>query len=328
MKHIHLIPADFEYFNFDDFINETNEFGVCWKNGGPNGFRAQAFNIGDEVYIYFHDSRNLTDKILLKATVSKTDCTDDFTENEDSNKFLYSEYNKRLLEDKKMMEVLSKERKREIEKYANDNIKGFYLNNFKAITKVDENKFIYKHGKKNDKDSGIMGVKINQTKLYLDKQKDIKYINLLNELENTKFNRKLSTLRENYNNDSCVVCSKNEIQKHTFLKPNNLYYYEIHHILEQCFKNKQDKYDWFDVNKYLVGEDKLNILIYNQYNEVRLCPYHHRLLHYGMLEDRKKILNKLVNQQYKNNLKEIVKSDADCEKILEYIYEQYNISYK
>ena len=36
MKHIHLIPADFEYFNFDDFINESDgdENGVCWKNGG------------------------------------------------------------------------------------------------------------------------------------------------------------------------------------------------------------------------------------------------------------------------------------------------------
>ena len=97
MKHIHLIPADFEYFNFDDFINESDgdENGVCWKNGGNNGFRAQAFNIGDEVYIYFHDSRNLTDRILLKATVSKTDFSDDKKQSKDINKFLYSEYNKK-----------------------------------------------------------------------------------------------------------------------------------------------------------------------------------------------------------------------------------------
>lgn len=331
MKHIHLIPADFEYFNFDDFINESDgdENGVCWKNGGNDGFRAQAFNIGDEVYIYFHDSRNLTDKILLKATVSKTDLSDDDNKQSiDSNKFLYSEYNKKLLKDKNLMKMLGKDRKKEIESFANSNIKGFYLNNFKAITKVDENKFIYKHGKKNDEDSGIMGVKINQTKLYLDKQDNIKYINLLNELNKTKFNRKLSTLRDDYNTDSCIICTKNELQKHSFLKPNNLYYYEIHHILQQSFKNKQDKYDWFDANKYLAGEEKINTLIYNQYNEVRLCPYHHRLLHYGMLEDRKRVLDKLVNRQYKDNLKAKVKNDRECEQILEYIYEQYNIDYK
>ena len=105
--------------------------------------------------------------------------------------------------------MLGKDRKNEIESFANSNIKGFYLNNFKAITKVDENKFIYKHGKKNDEDSGIMGVKINQTKLYLDKQDNIKYINLLNELNKTKFNRKLSILRDDYNTDSCIICTKN-----------------------------------------------------------------------------------------------------------------------
>ena len=157
---------------------------------------------------------------------------------------------------------------------------------------------------------------------------NIKYINLLNELNKTKFNRKLSTLRDDYNTDSCIICTKNELQKHSFLKPNNLYYYEIHHILQQSFKNKQDKYDWFDANKYLAGEEKINTLIYNQYNEVRLCPYHHRLLHYGMFEDRKRVLDKLVNQQYKDNLKAKVKNDRECEQILEYIYEQYNIDYK
>ena len=67
----------------------------------------------------------------------------------------------------------------------------------------------------------------------------------------------------------------------------------------------------------------LKPLLYNQY-----FPYHHRLLHYGMLEDRKRVLDKLVNQQYKDNLKAKVKNDRECEQILEYIYEQYNIDYK
>ena len=47
-----------------------------------------------------------------------------------------------------------------------------------------------------------------------------------------------------------------------------------------------------------------------------------------MLEDRKRVLDKLVNQQYKDNLKAKVKNDRECEQILEYIYEQYNIDYK
>ena len=47
-----------------------------------------------------------------------------------------------------------------------------------------------------------------------------------------------------------------------------------------------------------------------------------------MLEDRKRVLDKLVNQQYKDNLKAKVKNDRECEQILEYIYEQYNVDYK
>ena len=333
MKHKHLIPADFDYYNLDDFIkeNENSNYGVCWSNGGANGKKSQAFNIGDEVYIYFHDCRGLTDRILVRAEVCKSDCTDDGS-GEKSKKGLYSEYCKSLIEKEDEFVIRSVEEQERIKKDAISNIKGFYLNNFSAISEEYENDFKYIHKNeiidKNNQKAGIMGIRINQTKVYLDKHFNDEYTILKDALEKNKFKRKLKTLRDKYNNDSCLVCTNSEKGIHSFLKNNNLYYYEIHHILQQSLNNlvAKNKIDWFKKEKYI--KNKINILIYNDYNEVRLCPYHHNQLHYGKLEDRKKILDKLVNDNYKKRLKEEVKNEKDYEEILKYIYKQYGLNYQ
>jgi len=325
MEHFHLIPADFDYYNLDDLLDENKNNGVCWKN-----IQNQAFNIGDTVYIYFHDSKGLTDRILLRAKVLKSDSTDDNKYNENKDKYLYSEYCKRELQNKERLALRSEE---EIEEFKNDSklkIKGFYLHEFKAISKEKENDFIYIHGKKDDHNTGIMGVRISQTKIYLDKQEDEKYINLLNKLkEKNVFTRNVETLRDYYNKDSCILCTEKELDKHSFRKPNNLYYYEIHHILQQSFNkvinNGKDIPSWFK-KKYI--ENDINTLIYNNYNEVRLCPYHHNQLHYGKYEDRKEILDKLVNDNYKKELLNKVQNEKEVDEILEYIYKQYKVSYK
>lgn len=334
MKHKHLIPANFDDYNLDDFIkeNESNSFGVCWSNGGSGGVNAQAFNIGDEVYIYFHDARRLTDRILLRAEVCKSDCTDDNIENEDEGDFLYSKYCKRLLDNKEALSIISDEKQERIKQDAESNIKGFYLNNFNAISEKYENEFKYIHkneiiDEKNQK-PGIMGIRINQTKVYLDKQKNNKYVLLSDALVEDKFKREINTLRDKYNADSCIICTDSQKGMHSFLKPNNLYYYEIHHILQQNLNNiiTKKKLSWFKEDKYI--KNNINVLIYNDYNEVKLCPYHHNQLHYGKYEERKKMLDKLIDYNYKKRLKEQVKNNKDYEDILEYIYAQYGVSYK
>ncbi len=322
MKHIHLIPADFEYFNFDDFLNNSN--GVCWSNGGKNGYRAQSFNKGDIVYIYFHDSRGLTNKILLKAIVDRSDKTDDHKENIDEGKFLYSLYCQEIVHNKYQMSLVSEEKKEELIQGAKDNIKGFYLTSIKAISADYENDFVYVPKKKGSNQSGIAGVLINQSKIYLDKQKKDEYIKLLAKLEKTPFKRSLKVLRDQYNNDACCICKKSELEQHTFLKQNNLYYYEIHHVLQQNFNKKithGNVPSWFEKEKY--GENENNRLVYSDYNEVKLCSYHHNQLHYGKLEERKKILDKLVNEKYKSELKKIVNDDCKTQEIINYIYGQY-----
>ena len=336
MKHTHLIPADFEYYNLDDLMKEKdgNNIGVCWSNGQSEGKNAQAFNIGDIVYIYFHDNRKLTDRILLRAKVCKSDCTDDGSGKEDQDKFLYSEYCKGMLKSDKEIGVDEKE---QMIKDAKSKIKGFYLNDFHAISEESEDEFIYIHGSREDAKkglTGIKGVRINQTKVYLDMQKDNGYEKLKEELENTKFARRLDTLRNKYNNDACILCTDSEKGKHSFKKPNNLYYFEIHHILQQNLNNKlnnessRKELSWFKEDIYK-DEKGINTLVYNDYNEVRLCPYHHKLLHYGTYKERKEKLDKLMKiQDYEKHLKEKIKNEKDFNDIMEYIYKQYDINYK
>ncbi len=324
--HIYLIPANFDDYNLDDLQkeNERTDFGICWSNGREDGTHVQRFNKEDIVYIYFHDERHLTDRILLKAKVVESDATDEKVD----DTFLFSEFCKKVVADHERMSTYSDEKQKDYIEWANKKYHGFYLKEFKAISENDENTFKYIHKDEITNSSiqkmGIMGVRISQTKIDLNQKK---YNTLREALEKTVFKPELSSLREKYNNDACVVCTKSEKGKHSFLKPNNLYYYEIHHILQQSFNNiiKKDKPDWFK-NEYIeknINNKEINTLIYNDFNEVKLCPYHHNLLHYGKYDERKKVLDKLVDDNYREKLKVKVGNDKDCNAIIEYIYSQY-----
>ena len=255
LKHIHLIPADFEEYNLEnlEMENEKNN-GVCWKNGNENGMGAQKFNLNDVVYIYFHDTRDITNRILLKASVCKTDNADDGSDSEYTQQYLYDDSKK---------------------------IKGFYLNNFYAINEEYAHNNVFKCLHKCDideqsKETGILGVKINQTKRYLDNSDDEKVKNLLNKLEQPHlFSRKLKALIQEFNDNVCQVCKGKEKSSNTFKKTNGLFYYEIHHVLMQNFNSVisnlseneiKEKYPWYD--KKIYGTNKKNILIYNNgFNE-------------------------------------------------------------
>ena len=316
----YLIPANFDYYNLDDLKSENEENGVCWSN-----VKGQKFNIGDIVYIYFHDVRRLTDCILLRGVVYKSDTADNDKENE--GRYLFTEYCSKMLKEKK--DTLGIEEIQEYEEGAKTKTKGFYLHEFKAISDKYIERFKYIHGSINDKNTGIMGVRVNRTKTCLNTQTDEKYKQLLEALkEQNVFTRSVESLRDKYNNDVCILCSKDKIKERSFLKPNNLYYYEIHHILQQSLNTQLGKgieFKWFDTNKYKTDKD--NKLIYNDFNEVRLCPYHHNRLHYGKYEDRKRDLDRLVNDEYKEKLKELTNSN-DYKEIIKYIYEQYGLEYK
>ena len=58
----------------------------------------------------------------------------------------------------------------------------------------------------------------------MDQQIGNKYEELKNALESKGVfnNRSVESLRDKYNNDSCVACTKSELGKHTFQKQNNL----------------------------------------------------------------------------------------------------------
>jgi hypothetical protein len=325
-KHIYLIPANFDDYNLDDLQkeNDRTDFGICWSNGYEDGTHAQKFNIGDTVYIYFHDIRRITDRILLKAEVAKSDVTDDKID----NNYLFSDYCKKVVENHDLIATYSEEKQRDLNEWSKKKYHGFYLKRFHAISENDENTFKYIHKDEiispSVQKTGIMGVHISQTKINLNQSK---YNDLKEALNNAKFKRGLITLRDKYNNDACIVCSEAEKGKHSFLKPNNLYYYETHHVLQQSFNNViiKNKPNWFIDEKYMKND--VNILIYNDYNEVKLCPYHHNLLHYGKYDKRRKVLDKLVDDYYKKELKKIVGNDMDCNEILNYIYSQYGLSY-
>jgi hypothetical protein len=310
--YIHLIPADFEEYNLEDLIAENKKNKeVCWSNGYANGKGSQTFNINDIVYIYFHDRKGITNRILLQAKVSRsdTDTTDGGEVNKDDHKYFYSEYCKN-----KGAEASLEEKEK-----ATQNIKGFYLSNFNAISKEYEDNFKYISNK------GIKGIlKINQTKIYLAGKNETKNKStILNFLESENmFNRNIKDLLAEYNTDVCKSCRNN---KKTFKKQNGLDYYELHHVLQQSFNKLKVKPSWYNKNKY--GEYYNNKLIYNKYNEVKLCSNCHNELHYGRNDRRREILDKIVDQKYKDELHKIVNNDSEEKEILKYVYNQYSLSY-
>ncbi len=71
----HLIPYDFETYNFEEFRKEEKECNgeVRWQYGS----RKHKFEIGDICYFYCFNLPDMTRRILLRGEISEEDCRDD-----------------------------------------------------------------------------------------------------------------------------------------------------------------------------------------------------------------------------------------------------------
>ena len=299
----HLIPADFISYNINDILTEkrisasNGRYGVPWINGGINGRNAQDFKVGDIVYIYFHNLTGEESHILLRGEVSEID-----------NNYI---------------EPDTKER-----------YKVFYLGKIKYYEKA-----IFTYNKLKE-----YGITINQTKRYLGTFKDYKHFTKQGSIEHGYFNKTkeeyekllkliydletiekkedLNTLKEHYNKP-CEICKTNN-KNHTFIKENGLYYYEVHHLLEQNILRKKEAPEWYKKFKKIDYDNSSDGLVYTNFNTVNLCPVCHRKIHYGLKKDRKLMLDELLNEKRIRQYKEKVGTE-NLNKLLDYIYEQYSV---
>ena len=299
----HLIPADFKSYNINDILTEkrisasNGRYGVPWINGGINGRNAQDFKVGDIVYIYFHNLTGEESHILLRGEVSEID-----------NNYI---------------EPDTKER-----------YKVFYLGKIKYYEKA-----IFTYNKLKE-----YGITINQTKRYLGTFKDYKHFTKQGSIEHGYFNKTkeeyekllkliydletiekkedLNTLKEHYNKP-CEICKTNN-KNHTFIKENGLYYYEVHHLLEQNILRKKEAPEWYKRFKKIDYDNSSDGLVYTNFNTVNLCPVCHRKIHYGLKKDRKLMLDELLNEKRIRQYKEKVGTE-NLNKLLDYIYEQYSV---
>ena len=299
----HLIPADFKSYKIDNLLTERKnsasrgKHGVPWINGGINGKNAQDFKVGDIVYVYFHNLTGEESRILLRCEVSALD--DNYIDPETKNSY-----------------------------------KVFYLDKIKYYTEA-----VYTYHKLKE-----YGVKLNRTKIYLGTYKDYIYftkhdsiehgyrnktkeeyenlLNLINDLETIEKKEDLNALKEHYNKP-CEICKTND-KNHTFKKENGLYYYEVHHILEQNILRKKEVPEWYKKFKKIDYDNPTDGLVYTNFNTVNLCPVCHRKIHYGLKEDRKLMLDVLLNEKRIRQYKEKVGTE-NLNKLLDYIYEQYSV---
>ena len=271
----HLIPGDFEEFDFNKLSEENdnskNYDGILWKNASydskNNIIKTDLkMNIGDIVYIYYKNLPDRISRILVKCTVKDT-----FENNKDC--FYYeNEIEKNEIESgikDKLPAVLLKfensinvknninqfSRKNLIDKYSIKNIQG------KQHLKAIHEKLL------SDLD------KVCSKKVYtLNDLRDY-----MNEISQCEF-QKSKYLRFRSQNHS------------TFIKENHLNYYEKHHIIQQFNLRTNEKFP----KKYI--NDSRNI--------INLCPTCHKKIHNGIKEDREKMVRLLYEK--KDGLKELI----------------------
>lgn len=251
----HLIPADFENYNVDNLLTDkkisTSQgiSGIPWKNGGIDGKNAQDFQEEDIVYVYFHNLTGEQSHILLRGKVTKIE--DYYIDPQDGFRY-----------------------------------KVFYLGSIKYYKNIS---FTYNKLK-------AYGVNITQTKIYLGTDQDYyyyirnnkidhgyrnrtkeeyeKFLQLISELEQEEKSSDLISLKEHYNKP-CEICRAND-KTHTFIKENGLYYYEVHHILEQNILRKKEIPHWYKNFKDNDLNNNGNNLVYADFNVTNLCPVCHR----------------------------------------------------
>ena len=78
-KVAHLIPADLEFFDFDQLIEEYQKNNsILWRNGNiKDGKNARKYKLGDICYFYYTNLPDFSQRILLVGTVIDNDATYD-----------------------------------------------------------------------------------------------------------------------------------------------------------------------------------------------------------------------------------------------------------
>ena len=163
---------------------------------------------------------------------------------------------------------------------------------------------------------------VKEVTAYKTKEEYEKLLKLIYDLETIEKKEDLNTLKEHYNKP-CEICKTNN-KNHTFIKENGLYYYEVHHLLEQNILRKKEAPEWYKRFKKIDYDNSSDGLVYTNFNTVNLCPVCHRKIHYGLKKDRKLMLDELLNEKRIRQYKEKVGTE-NLNKLLDYIYEQYSV---
>lgn len=297
----HLIPADFSNYNINDLLTEKRaskeegNYGIPWKNGSINGYRAQNFQVNDIVYVYFHNLTGQKSHILLRGIVSKID--NNYIDSDDGNKYSVfylgsiKYYIKPIFTYERLLENKIK------------------MTQTKQYLGVYKDYLYYK--KNNNINHGYRNKTIEE---YYESLK------LIDDLEAAEKSGNLIRLKEQYNKP-CEICKDNN---HTFIKENGLYYYEEHHLLEQNILRKKVVPNWYKRFQINDIEGNSSGLVYTTFNTINLCPVCHRKLHYGLKKDRKEILEKLLTAKRISEYQEKVGIN-NIEEVLNYIYAQYSV---
>lgn len=297
MRKYHLIPADFEVFDFKELKNEiASKRTILWhsqywykdKETGEWKNKNYHYNKNDVVYLYYKNIPDFSKRILLRGEISEI-------EKEDTWYFG---------EEKEEMKC-----------------KCISINNLTPVALEDLKKYSY--------DNLIEHYKLKSTY-----RQEITNEELIKDLEND--NNKNGTIEqviEYFDEKSYCECCRilgfgsKERMKRTFVKNNGLIYREIHHLLMQNIKRKSS--EWFKENAFL-NENDIQ-MIDKEFNEINLCPVCHKEFHYGNFDaksntniKKKRIIEEIMEKhEYDKHLKEWGKTPEEIEKIRKYIFEQY-----
>ncbi len=194
----HLIPYNFEEYNFEAFREEEKvcKGEVRWQYGT----RIHKLNKGDICFFYCTRLPDMTNRILLRAVVSETECTDD------KGNTCFKIRN------------ISAIRLKEAESSKDDDIKY----GFKNL------KFIYKVGTVRGKQK--LDVDGKHSKLIADLESEPRGENL-NQVKKY-YEGMTKCVFERHDHNPKIHRS--------FVKPNGFTYFETHHVIQQnMFKNNQ-----------------------------------------------------------------------------------------
>lgn len=315
-KKYFLFPADFRYYNIGSILDEKKA-----SSGVVRWVISKSMDIkeDDVAYLYFHDITGEKEgRILLAATiksVNKDSKTPLIIPKEDGIEEIYSNY----VELSNIKVVGHKE----ITKFTYHDLKdnfGLKVNQSKQLIGIKKDLFDFNKGdifkitapttKTHEKNN------TESNERYLKNLKLIKAVN-----DSIKFNNSvsLSELKQKYEK-ICECCENN---KTTFIKQNGLYYYEQHHLIMRNIHNatKREQVLKKDLLKII---NNSNFNMEESYNKINLCPVCHRELHYGLSENKKKNLNKILSK-HKDAYINIFSNHDKLKELISLVYRQYGV---